>query len=274
MAENEKLKVFVSYSRADAAIADEIVAGLEFAERFDVFIDRDAIHEGEAWQARLQSLIETSDAIVFLLSPHSASSEVCHWEVELAASLSKRIIPVLLDSPGEAEAPASLSELNYVRLDEGRSFMEGLAGLRRALLTDLEWLREHTRLQQRAVEWNGAGRPEERLLIGEDIKHAKNWLQSIPPEAPGPTQLHREFISASEAGEELRLSEEHQRAEALQKSVKRTRYTRRSRRFRCDVCGSFGLRLFAMARCATVRSNSSAVCRRSDCSRGRSRATN
>ena len=31
--------------------------------------------------------------------------------------------------------------------------MEGLAGLRRALLTDLEWLREHTRLQQRAVEW-------------------------------------------------------------------------------------------------------------------------
>ena len=223
MAENEQLKVFVSYSRADSVIADEIVAGLEFADRFDVFIDREAIHEGEAWQARLQSLIETSDAIVFLLSPHSASSEVCHWEVELAASLSKRVIPVLLDSPGETEAPASLSELNYVRLDEGRSFMEGLAGLRRALLTDIEWLREHTRLQQRAVEWNAAGRPEERLLIGEDIINAKTWLQSISPEAPGPTQLHREFIAASEAGAELRLSEERERAEALQKSVKRTR---------------------------------------------------
>ena len=29
--DQQKLKVFISYSRADAAFADELVAGLEFA---------------------------------------------------------------------------------------------------------------------------------------------------------------------------------------------------------------------------------------------------
>jgi hypothetical protein len=43
----EKLKVFISYSRRDAAaFADELVAGLELAG-FDPFIDRLDIKPGE-----------------------------------------------------------------------------------------------------------------------------------------------------------------------------------------------------------------------------------
>jgi len=183
------LKVFISYSRADIAFADELVAGLEYDGGFDVSIDRHAIHEGEDWKARLGALIADADTVVFVLSPKSATSPICQWEVEEADRLSKRILPVLVAPLEGARPPPQLAALNYVRFDHEsdgrpRSFMAGLAGLRRALNTDLGWLREHTRLLNRAREWEAAGRVENRLLSGSDIADAKTWLESRPKDAP------------------------------------------------------------------------------------------
>ena len=225
----ERLKVFISYSRADTAFADELVAGLEYDGGFEVGIDRHAIHEGEAWEARLGALIVSADTIVFILSPNSAASKVCRWEVEEAGRNSKRILPVLAKPIGDLAPPPALAALNYVRFDpepdgKPRSFMEGMAKLRDALRTDLGWLREHTRLMERASEWNGAQRVANRLLTGPDITTAKTWLAAKPQYAPEPTELHRDFIKASEEAETLRLSAERQRAEDLQRSVTRTRW--------------------------------------------------
>ena len=36
---SEKLRVFISYSRADTAIVDELVSGLEFEGSFQVLVD-------------------------------------------------------------------------------------------------------------------------------------------------------------------------------------------------------------------------------------------
>lgn len=219
----ERLKVFISYSRTDTAFADEIVAGLEFDGGFDVTIDRHDIHEGEDWQIRLGALIAHADTIVFILSQKSAASPICRWEVEQAKTLSKRIIPVQADSLGNVEAPPELAALNYVRFDEGRSFMAGLAGLRRALKTDISWLREHRRLLVRAQEWEAADRADNRLLAGTDINEAKAWLQRSAPGGLQPTELHRDFLQASDQAHELRLSAERERAEKLESAVKRTR---------------------------------------------------
>jgi hypothetical protein len=53
IAATEKLKVFISYSRRDAAdFADELVAGLELAG-LAPFIDRQDIKPGEPWEDRL-----------------------------------------------------------------------------------------------------------------------------------------------------------------------------------------------------------------------------
>jgi hypothetical protein len=53
----EKLKVFISYSRQDAAdFADELVAGLELAG-FAPFLDLHDIKPGEPWEDRLGGLI-------------------------------------------------------------------------------------------------------------------------------------------------------------------------------------------------------------------------
>lgn len=223
-----KLKVFISYSRADTKFADELVAGLEYDGGFEVGIDRHAINEGEAWEERLRALIVGADTIVFVLSPASAASKVCQWEVEEAVRNSKRILPVLAKPVGDIPVPPALAALNYVRFDPeadgtARSFMAGMAALRNALRTDLSWLREHTRLMERAAEWNRARRVANRLLTGEDIATAKAWLDKKPQYAPDPTELHRDFIKASAEAESDRLSAERQRAEMLQRAVTRTK---------------------------------------------------
>ena len=65
---SEKLKVFISYSRRDAAeFADDLVAGLELAG-FAPFLDRHDIAAGEDWEARLGGLIAQSDTVVFVVT--------------------------------------------------------------------------------------------------------------------------------------------------------------------------------------------------------------
>ena len=55
-----------------------------------------------------------------------------------------------------------------------------------ALNTDIGWLREHTRLLARALEWENASRVENRMLTGVDIASAKDWAARRPKGAPKP----------------------------------------------------------------------------------------
>ena len=213
------LKVFVSYSRADAAFADELVSGLEWAG-YVVTIDRASIIEGEDWRKRLGALIADADTVVFVLSPNSAQSKICAWEVDEAARLSKRILPVLVAPTGDIPVPERLAALNYVRFDpqddgRPRSFIGALRSLQRALDTNLDWLREHTRLMARATEWDLTGRAESRLLRGGDVDAARRWAAERPKDAPELTELHLAFIQASEAAERERTDKERARLEEM-----------------------------------------------------------
>ena len=51
---------------------------------------------------------------MFVLSPSSARSEVCAWEVGEAVRLSKRIIPVLYRSLEDAKPPRELADRDYI----------------------------------------------------------------------------------------------------------------------------------------------------------------
>jgi hypothetical protein len=105
--------------------------------------------------------------------------------------------------------PPQLSALNYIFFYEdlrlpGSGFGTGLARLVSALDTDFNWLHEHTRLLQRASEWDSAGRTESQLLFGDSIAEAKAWAARRPKDAPEPTALHYEFVRASEEAEARR----------------------------------------------------------------------
>jgi hypothetical protein len=174
-----KLNVFISYSRDDLDFADQLDEALQVTG-FATTTDRHGISGGEDWRARLGSLIRDADTVVFVLSPASAKSDICAWEVGEAVRLNKRVIPVLCRSLDGQSAPTALAQLNYFffyrepRLP-GSGFGHGLRELVAALNNDLDWLREHTRLLLRATEWEAGGHPANRLLSGGDIAAAKSW---------------------------------------------------------------------------------------------------
>lgn len=215
-----KLNVFISYSRDDLNFADQLDATLKIGG-FEPTLDRHGIHGGENWQAKLGNLIREADTIVFVLSPASAQSEICAWEVDEAVRLGKRILPVLCMPLAGIPAPKPLAALNYIHFypepdKPGSGFRSGLLDLVEALKTDLEWLREHTRLLQKATEWEAGGRKADRLLFGGDIAAAKIWAARHPPDAPALTTLHLDFIRESEIEGERRHNEERQRLEQMQ----------------------------------------------------------
>ena len=217
-ADRGKLRVFISYSRDDLYFANQLDAALK-AYDFECFIDQ-GIPGGEEWKQRLGNLIRDADTVVFVLSPTSARSEICAWEVEEAARLGKRILPVNCLPLKGVSPPPRLRDLNYIFFYEDpkvkdSGFGTGLKSLVEALNTDFDWLREHTRYLQRATEWDRGGRPANRLLSGHDIAEAKAWVARRPKSAPEPTALHLDFIRASEEEAEARSSAQRKQLEAV-----------------------------------------------------------
>src|SRR5262245_51650555 len=183
-ADQNKLRVFISYSRDDLDFVDQLDAALG-ACGFESDIDRNSIRSGETWMRRLGNLISEADTVIFVLSPTSARSEICAWEVEEAVRLGKRILPVNCRPLEGADPPPRLRELNYIFFhaephNPGSGFGTSLANLVAVLNTDFEWVREHTRYLQRAREWDAGGRPANRLLSGDDIAEAKAWAARRP----------------------------------------------------------------------------------------------
>jgi len=215
-----KLNVFISYSRDDLAFADQLRAALLGLD-FGVTIDRESIAGGEDWKKRLGVLIRDADTIVFVLSPTSARSPICAWEVKEAVSLGKRVIPILCRPLDDVAPPPELAELNYTYFYAepkfpGSGFGTGLAKLVTALNTDPDWLREHTRYLRLAKEWEEVGKPSDRrLLSAADIALAKQWIADRPDKAAPPTALQVDFIRASEDEDKRRKSAEAERLKEI-----------------------------------------------------------
>jgi tetratricopeptide (TPR) repeat protein len=194
---SQKTKLFLSYSRKDIKMAERLHVGLE-DQGFEVLLDRTDIAPGEDWKARLGQLIHEADAVVFTLSPNSTASAVCGWEVEEAARLGKRILPALIHKVIDSEVPPTLGRLNFISFLK-REFDDGIADLVAALNTNLEWVREHTRISELALGWDKKGRNAEQILRGAALLDAERWIATPQDDAASPTELQRSFIAASRA---------------------------------------------------------------------------
>lgn len=211
----DRMKVFVSYSRDDLAFADQLVMALEDLG-YEPLIDRRAINPAEPWQDRLRSLLTQCDTVVFVLTKGSLDSQACGWEVGEAKALGKRMIPVLPAPVDGLEVPPDLSLLNYIHFYPEPSvpnsgFYGGQKRLDVALKQDLAWLKQLTRLTERATEWAQA-RPEELLLLGAPLAEAEAWAARTPKDYAVPP-LVREYLNASEA----RQARSEAEAEALRR---------------------------------------------------------
>lgn len=239
-ADTQKLKVFISYSRDDLAFADQLFAGLE-ATGFAPTLDRVGISAAADWRETLRAMIVKCDTVVFVLSPSSARSPMCAEEVAIADSAAKRIIPVVALPLHEAPVPKRLQDLNYIFFypepkAPGSGVGDGLRKLKYALETNQDWMRDHTRYTDRAMEWDTGSRKPERLLSGTDIAQAQGWVRTKPLYAPNPTVLQIAYIDASAAAEVERAAAQAARdATERDKEIKRITAEREAERLRFDA---------------------------------------
>lgn len=226
-ADEPKLKVFVSYSRKDLVTVDCLERQLK-SRAIETLIDRSDIEKFEDWWERIAALIGQADTVIFVLSPDALESEVAQREVDYAASLNKRFAPVVIKDVPADRVPKALAKLNYVYLratdDAELAFEDLVAGL----ITDIDWVREHTRIGELARRWHGAQRRapegvEALLLRGLELADAELWISRRPREAPEPTDLHRTFIQDSRKGEQARAQREAEQLAARERAQGRAR---------------------------------------------------
>ncbi len=207
--EADELKVFISYSRQNIAFVDRLQAALR-EQGVEATVDRTEIAKGEAWWTRLQQLIIEADSVVFVLSPGSVRSEVCQREVDFAEKLKKRIVPVVAEDIAGQNVPEALARLNYLffipHIASGTSgdFEIAVGQLVDFLQTDIEWIREHTRLGTLAQRWSIQGQGRDLLLWGAELRAAEEWITKRPLKAPDPSDAHLAFLAASRRAETQR----------------------------------------------------------------------
>jgi hypothetical protein len=201
----QKMHVFICYSRADTHLADQIADDLR-DRGLDVKIDRRDLPYGEEWQKEISELIRGCDSIVWLASAHSIGSRWCNWELSEANLMSKRVLPVRIDETLPDRLPELLGRIHALPAvgvyDPNRHFDQ----LVQALETDRAWLKDHTRLSDRAAEWIARGQSRDRLLRGRALSDAELWRNNQPAHAPPASAdtLDLIFRSRHEAGRRLR----------------------------------------------------------------------
>jgi len=204
--------VFISYSRKDKAFVERLHDALKAQDR-ETWIDWQDIPLSADWWQEIERGIEGANTFVFVISPDSVKSEVCDREINHAVKHNKRLLPIVYREGFEQPHPA-LAKHNWLFLRKIDAFDRGFADLMGAIDTDLKYVKAHTRLLERAIEWDQQTRNESFLLRGVDLEAAEAWLLQGASKQPQPTQLQTEYISASRKSET-----EQQKKEARRKRV-------------------------------------------------------
>lgn len=193
---DDKLRIFLSYSRRDLEATDVLVDALE-RSGFEVLIDRRDLPYGEEWQAELADFIRNSDTVIWLVSSHSLSSQWVNWELGEVQRLNKRLVPVAIGPFDWDAVPQALGKLHILPAEGVFDINAHYSSLVDTLLADYDWIKQHSRLGDRAHEWVLSGRRKELLLRGSALKQANQWLEKRPPNAANPDPGTMELIAAS-----------------------------------------------------------------------------
>ena len=188
--------VFISYSRRDKDFVVRLHDALKRAGR-DVWVDWEGIPPSAEWMREIHAAIEDADAVLFVISSHSAASPVCAQEVLHAVGNNKRLIPVVLEDIDPALLPQPIAERNWIFFRATDDFDRAFALLISAADVDLDWTKRHTRLLTRAVEWQNHKRDYAYALRGSDLHEAEHDLALNERKDPRLAGLQIEYILES-----------------------------------------------------------------------------
>ncbi|MFN8382790.1 MAG: TIR domain-containing protein [Anaerolineales bacterium] len=194
-----KTKIFISYSRKDKQFVRKLNDAIDAAE-IDAWVDWEGIPLSSDWMAEINAAIEGGDAFVFVISPDSLKSQICQNELELGIKNNKKIIPVLYREPEKRQKMhPKLASTNWVYMRSRKDdFKATIPQLVNAIQTDLGWVQQHTRLLERATEWERKNKNKSYLLQGEDLEDGEKWMtESTKHESREVVPLQAEYISTS-----------------------------------------------------------------------------
>src|SRR5262249_5227360 len=157
------------YSRADREGALRLYALLKEQGR-EVWTDWQSIPATTEWETEVARGIDQADVFVIVLSPAWVASPECAKELGRARQRNKRLVPLLFRAVDAALAPEDVRAIQWIPL--GDEELDAAAALSLALDTDYGWLREHTRLLERALDWERTGGNRSTLLRGTELESA------------------------------------------------------------------------------------------------------
>jgi WD40 repeat protein len=188
--------VFISYAREDRKFVQRLHDALAHEGR-ESWVDWEGIPASAKWMAEVRAAIDEADCFCFVVSPDSVESPVCREEAAHAAASNKRILPLLHREVADGLVPETVAAHNWITFANRAGFDEAFATLVKALETEPEHLRAHTRLLVRSKEWDTSDRDRSHLLRGSDLSQAEAWLASSQGKEPAPTQGQTAYVLAS-----------------------------------------------------------------------------
>ncbi|MFB2895498.1 TIR domain-containing protein [Aerosakkonemataceae cyanobacterium BLCC-F50] len=199
-ANNLMTQVFISYADEDRAIMEKIRNSLR-RESITVWTNKTDIQTGEAFDEAIKRGIEQADNLVFLLSPDAVKSSYCQRELDLAVSLNKRIIPVLVSQTDPDQVPIALHSLQYINLTDNvleDDYLLDESQLLKILHEDAAYYNEHKVLLTKALKWKRQNENPSILLRGYNLRSAETWLKVAQKRTQHrPIELQEEFITQS-----------------------------------------------------------------------------
>lgn len=186
---------FISYSRKDKPFVQKLYEALKESGR-EVWIDWGNIPLTSNWRQEIREGIERTGNVIFVMSSDFLASKECRVELDLAIELNKRLIPLVYREVKPEETPPELASLNWVFFRAEDDFGQSIQTLSEIMDTDLGWVKAHTRLLVRSLEWEQKGRNDSFLLRGRDLEDAERRLAERGKK-PEPTPLQGEYIFAS-----------------------------------------------------------------------------
>jgi hypothetical protein len=118
-APESKVRLFLSYSRADAEeLAERLEADLSLLG-FDVWRDQRQIRAGKEWEDEIVAGLRTSQLVVAVLTPHAVREKsVCQEELAFARYRCK--LPIVQAMAERCEPPFVIFRLDYINLTAWR----------------------------------------------------------------------------------------------------------------------------------------------------------
>ncbi|MDJ0617576.1 MAG: TIR domain-containing protein [Calothrix sp. MO_192.B10] len=197
---NLMTEVFLSYADEDRGTMEEIRRSLR-REGITVWTNTTDIQTGEEFVEAINRGIEQADNVVYLLSPDSVNSTYCQQELDLAVSLNKRIIPILVRETEEMQVPSVLRYLHYIDLTDNLKsddYLVDESQLLKILYDDAAYYNEHKILLTKALKWQRQQNNPSILLRGYNLRSAQTWLEVAQKRTQHlPTPLQSEFINES-----------------------------------------------------------------------------